>query len=155
MGPMRFIRLGIISVVMIFLLFTGISLFIPSQVNISRAVNLSVNKDSLLQLIKDTNHWASWYPGYDTLRALGTSINFTSVENNKLTAEFKGQKSKTISSAWQVIPYSTTDSVTLQWYLQFRLRWYPWEKFGSLLYEKVYGEQMERGLNNLRAISLH
>lgn len=138
---------------MIFLLFTCISLFIPSQVNISRAVNLASNTDSVMQLLKDTSRWAGWYPGYDTMRAKGTSVNFSLVEKNKLTAEFKNQKSKTISSTWQVIPYEHTDSITLHWNMQFRLKWYPWEKFGSLLYEKAYGTQMERGLENLKSIT--
>ena len=138
---------------MIFLLFTGISLFIPSQVNISRAINLGSSTDSVMLLIKDTSHWAAWYPGYDTMKAKGTSVNFTSVEKNKLIAEFKSQKSKTISATWQVIPYQHTDSITLHWIMQFKLKWYPWEKFGSLLYEKAYGTQMERGLNNLRDVS--
>jgi hypothetical protein len=150
---MRFIRLGIISIVMIFLLFTGISLFIPSQVNISRAINLASEADSVMLLIKDTAQWSSWYPGYDTMRAKGTTVNFSLVEKNKLTAEFKSQKSKTISSTWQVIPYEHTDSITLHWNMLFKLKWYPWEKFGSLLYEKAYGTQMETGLNNLKEVS--
>jgi hypothetical protein len=35
--------------------------------------------------------------------------------------------------------------------MQFKLRWYPWEKFASLLFEKQYGTQMEAGLNKLKA----
>lgn len=150
---MRFIRLGIISVVMIFLLFTGISLFIPSQVNISRAINLASNSDSVMQLIKDTNRWADWYPGYDTMKAKGTFIDFSVIEKNRVTAEFKNQGSKTISSAWKVIPYEHTDSITLHWNMQFRLKWYPWEKLGSLLYDKAYGTQMERGLSAIKSLS--
>jgi ribosome-associated toxin RatA of RatAB toxin-antitoxin module len=149
---MRFIKFGILSAVMIFLLFTGISLFIPSQVNISRAINLAAKADSVLQLVKDTNRWIDWYPGYDTMRSKGTSVNFIAVEANKIAAEFKGRQSKTISSTWQVIPYEHMDSITLHWNMQFNLKWYPWEKFGSLLYEKAYGTQMETGLNNLKAI---
>jgi hypothetical protein len=141
--------------VMIFLLFTGISLFIPSQVNISRAINLGSDADSVMRLIKDTTQWNSWYPGYDTMKAKGTTINFSVIEKNKLTAEFKNQQSKTISSTWHVIPYEHTDSITLHWNMQFKLKWYPWEKFGSLLYEKAYGTQMETGLNNLKAVSSH
>lgn len=138
---------------MIFLLFTGISLFIPSQVNISRAINLDSSADSIMMLIKDTTQWPAWYPGYDTMKAKGTTIKFSVIEKNKLTAEFKNQKSKSISSTWQVIPYEHTDSITLHWNMQFKLKWYPWEKFGSLLYEKAYGTQMERGLNSIESLS--
>jgi hypothetical protein len=34
--------------------------------------------------------------------------------------------------------------------MDFRLSWYPWEKFSSLFYEKTYGAMMERGLNDLK-----
>jgi hypothetical protein len=37
--------------------------------------------------------------------------------------------------------------------MDFRLRWYPWEKFSSLLFEKSYGLTMEKGLNNIKKLS--
>jgi hypothetical protein len=146
----QYIKLGVISMVMIFLLFTVISLFIPSTVKISRAVNIYGKPDSILNYIRDTLKWRNWYPGYDTLSKTGTQISFTETQNNIISAEFTSRARKSILSSWQVIPYQQTDSVTLQWYMQFKLRWYPWEKFGSLLYEKSYGRHMEAGLNNIR-----
>jgi hypothetical protein len=149
---MRYIKLGLISIVMIFLLFTGMSLFIPSNVNISRAINLAAKPDAVLQLIRDTTKWNQWYPGFDTLQSQGAAISFQPSENNKVTVEFRKGDSRPIISTWQIIPYTTTDSITVQWYMHFKLRWYPWEKFGSLLYDRAYGQQMERGLNNLASV---
>jgi hypothetical protein len=34
--------------------------------------------------------------------------------------------------------------------MDFKLRWYPWEKFSSLLLEKRYGPVMEQGLAKLK-----
>jgi hypothetical protein len=151
---MKYLKLAIISFIMIFLLFTGISLFFPSQVNISRAINLASNKETVLKLINDTSNWDRWYPGFDTLRSKGTEILITSSTDSSVIAEFSNSKAKkTIQSTWQILPYAHSDSITLHWYLHFKLRWYPWEKLGSLLYEKSYGQQMERALNNLKSIS--
>jgi hypothetical protein len=36
--------------------------------------------------------------------------------------------------------------------MDFRLRWYPWEKFSSLLLEKRYGPMLENGLDNLKKL---
>lgn len=150
---MRHLKLAIISIILIFLFFTGISLFIPSQVNISRAINLPAKDQSFLELIKDTSRWNQWYPGYDTLRSKGTKVLITNFNDTLITAEFSNDRAKkSITSSWQIIPYSQSDSVTLQWYLHFKLRWYPWEKFGSLLYEKSYGQHMEKALNNLKQL---
>ena len=151
---MNYLKLAVISVVMIFLLFTGISLFIPSTVNISRAVNLSGRANNILVFIKDTSTWEQWYPGFDTLISKGTTIKIKSSTDSSITAEFSNDKAKKIiSSTWQTFPYYGSDSLTLQWSMHFKLRWYPWEKLGSLLYEKSYGQNMERALNNLKQIA--
>lgn len=150
---MQYLKLAIISVVMIFLVFTGISLFIPSNVNISRAVNLAGRSENILMYIKDTSKWQQWYPGYDTLKSNGTLVLVTASTGSTVTAEFSNDKAKkTITSVWQTLDYSGSDSITLQWTMHFKLRWYPWEKLGSLLYEKSYGRNMETALNNLRQI---
>jgi len=151
---MNYLKLAVISVVMIFLLFTGISLFIPSTVNISRAVNLSGRANNILVFIKDTSTWEQWYPGFDTLISKGTTIKIKSSTDSSITVEFSNDKTnKIISSTWQTFPYYGSDSLTLQWSMHFKLRWYPWEKLGSLLYEKSYGQNMERALNNLKQIA--
>jgi hypothetical protein len=148
---MRFIKLGIISIVMIFFLFTGMSLFIPSHVRISRAINLSSTSKKIMTELNDTSQWRNWYPGFDEMQSAGTIISITEKKENEISVEFNSPNKKTITSTWQAIPYTQSDSVTLQWYLHFKLRWYPWEKFGSLLYEKSYGQQMETGLQNLKS----
>jgi hypothetical protein len=100
----------------------------------------------VLQLIRDTTKWNQWYPGFDTLQSQGAAISFQPSENNKVNVEFRKGDSRPIISTWQIIPYTTTDSITVQWYMHFKLRWYPWEKFGSLLYDRAYGQQMKRGI---------
>jgi hypothetical protein len=57
---------------------------------------------------------------------------------------------ETLLSSWELHRYASTDSVTLQWYMDFHNKWYPWEKFRSLFYEKTYGSMMETGLKNLK-----
>ena len=147
---MNYLKLGLISIVIIFLLFTGISLFIPSHVRISRAINLASTSEKIINELNDTSQWRNWYPGFDEMQKAGTNISITEKKENEISIEFNSPNKKTITSTWQAIPYSQSDSVTLQWYLHFKLSWYPWEKFGSLLYEKSYGQQMETGLQNLK-----
>ncbi|MEJ0105618.1 MAG: hypothetical protein WDO19_24995 [Bacteroidota bacterium] len=53
-------------------------------------------------------------------------------------------------SGWEAKSYNQSDSLTVQWYLDFKLKWYPWDKFFSLAYDKMYGTQMEQGLKNLK-----
>ncbi len=60
------------------------------------------------------------------------------------------QGNKTMYNGWQLYGYPSTDSVTLQWYMDFNLPWYPWQKFSSLFYEDTYGRMMEKGLANIK-----
>lgn len=53
-------------------------------------------------------------------------------------------------TGWQLHRSNPQDSATLQWYMDFHLSWYPWQKFGSLFYENNYGRMMEQGLYNLK-----
>jgi hypothetical protein len=34
--------------------------------------------------------------------------------------------------------------------MDFDLKWYPWQKIGSLFYESNYGAMMEQGLHNIK-----
>ena len=42
------------------------------------------------------------------------------------------------------------DSLTVQFYFDFHFKWYPWEKFTSLLYESQLGPVMEESLTDLK-----
>ena len=61
-------------------------------------------------------------------------------------------KGSSVISGFKTIRHSG-DSLTLQWYMDFKLKWYPWEKFRSLFYENIYGVQMEQGLSNLKELA--
>jgi hypothetical protein len=167
---MRFIKLALISFVFLFLLFTGMSLFIPSHIRISRAVNIKAEKDSIMAQIKDAAKWKNWYPGLDTVKLFYENgivkgvvlddkdpdhpayIHINKEEPDEISAEFINKKMRPVINGWKTINYPTNDSITLQWYMDFHLRWYPWEKFGSLLLEGSYGAKMERGLFNLKKL---
>lgn len=164
---MKILRFLVINIILLFIIVTTISLFIPSHVRISRAVNMSF-ASGVLQEVDDIAKWKYWYPGFDTLKVEtlqtkdgklisvkipGTVISIKSEAKDEVVATFKSGNKNPITSGWKTVGYSHTDSLTVQWYLDFRLRWYPWEKFTSLLYEKTYGIQMEAGLNNLKKMA--
>jgi thiamine kinase-like enzyme len=49
--------------------------------------------------------------------------------------------------------FSPARHVTVvQWQFQQRLSWYPWEKLGSIMNDKIIGPMMEKNLGNLKKI---
>lgn len=163
---MRFFRLVIISVVFFLLIVTGISLFIPSHVTISRAIQINSSKESVMEELTDPSRWRYWYPSgnvaelyYQNGTARGLildsakqrSLVIREVRVNEVVADYVLARRK-IQTGWQITPAVGSNSVTVQWYMDFHLHWYPWEKFSSFMFERVYGPQIQQGLDNLKSL---
>lgn len=147
---MKIIKLAIISFVLLFGLLTAISLLIPSTVRISKAIDLQAPRDSVRRLITDTTAWRQWHPAYQNNRLQAASITITSVTDTLVTATISSPGKNSLLNGWYFHTHSGSDIYTLQWYIDFKLRWYPWEKFGSLFYESTYGRMIEQGLSNIK-----
>lgn len=147
---MKLIKLAIISFVLLFGLLTAFSLLIPSTVRISKAIDLTAPKDSVRRFITDTTQWRSWHPAYQNNQKQQAIINIDSVTDSLITATISSPGKNSLHNGWQFYTHADRESYTLQWYIDFRLRWYPWEKFGSLFYESTYGKMVEQGLSNLK-----
>lgn len=162
---MRFIKLGLISIVVFSLLITAISLLIPSRYRLTRTVDIITEKDSLLQQLSIVTNWPSWYPGLDSIlkndktfsiSAVGfysetVSTRITNVTDSSVIA-VSFRNNKEFTNGWLIFPGMRPNSLTVQWYMNFRLRWYPWEKFSSLMFDRRYGNPMEQGLENLKLL---
>lgn len=146
---MRIIKLGIISVIFFSLLITVISLFFPSHVRISKAIDINADTKVVMMQLRDTSNWKNWYPGADSAEILPV---ITSVTDTSVIAESTMMKGRKGLTGWNVYAAAIPNMVTVQWYIDFHLRWYPWEKFSSLLLEKRYGAMMEHGLTRLRVL---
>ena len=163
---MRFVKLGIISIIVFALLITAMSLLFPSHIRISKAIDINSQRDTVLLQLREPGKWKKWYPGADSLELLvvdgktegllltgaqGT-IRVTGSTDSTVTAVTSGKTVREAVTGWNVFPTSLPNTVTVQWYMDFHLRWYPWEKFSSLLLEKRYGPIMEKGLANLKSL---
>lgn len=162
---MRLIKLAIISFLFFFLLITGFSLFIPSTVRISRAVEITAGANKVMNYISDPVNWKYWFPSSDSIDYLYIEgkikgIMLDSVQGlmvsdktiNTVEAQPIGTKRQNMTMGWQVMPGSIPGKTTVQWWMELKLKWYPWEKFKSLFFEKQYGTRMEIGLSNLKKL---
>ena len=164
---MKIFRLLFFSFLVLFLVVTGISLFIPSHIRISKAINITATADSVFSQVNDPVKWKNWFPDLDSAKLYyeegvvkGVIIDDSSRQYIKITRITKDEVitelragSRKIISGWKIIDHPQPNSITLQWYMDFHLRWYPWEKFASFLFEKSYGFKMEQGLNNIKKLS--
>jgi hypothetical protein len=151
----RLIKLALLSFIILFLIATAFSLMIPSHIRISKAANFHVSqKQNLLNSIKDQSQWKNWHPAYknDSLqRTKSINITMLSQSDSEVVMQMQQGNKAPVISGWKLHEFPKADSLTLQWYMDFKLKWYPWQKFGSLFYENTYGRMMEQGLTNLKS----
>ena len=140
---MHVIKLGFISLIVIFIILLLISLLIPSTVRVSRAINIHTDKTSLYPLLADTMQWRQW----NLLINDSIDVRIVSSDSNVIHSRWT-YRGRSLDGYYRL--EAGSDVVVVQWYFEFALKWYPWEKFGSITFENQFGPPMERSLINLK-----
>lgn len=158
---MKLIKLGFFSVIILFILVTCIGLLFPSKVIVSRAADISENPDSIYIYLKDLYGWKMWVSGMQnqtvnssTETKIGSStIKILSSKPTEITGEWiekNGDIQKTIINL-----ISNQNKTVVHWQFEQDLKWYPWQRFGSMVNDKVIGSMMEANLANLVKLVEH
>jgi hypothetical protein len=155
---MRLLKLALLSFLVFFALITAMSLLVPAHVRISKAVNIADSANRIFFLINNKDQWRLWHPAFQMqhsdslLQQHNITITPVVKTDSLVTVNWQQDKKPPVRNSWQVHRFQASDSVTLQWYMDFQLQWYPWEKFSSLFYEKTYGVMMEQGLQHIKTL---
>lgn len=165
---MKLIKFAIISLVVLFLVLTGLSLLFPSHLRVARVVNVDAPKESVFDAVSDFNNWKQWnrFLKSNTL----TNVHYSSPSGGKgavLTAdqltvrEMEADSTSGVELSWDLKGGKTAHggisfgainkgSLTVIWYFDLRFRWYPWEKLGVFVYDRKLGPVMEESLDSLK-----
>lgn len=142
---MRLFKLAVISAIVLSVILILMSLLIPSRVRISRAVNIYSPAARIHPFLADTRLWKKWNSLYSE------PIRVEVIENRPgRVATVWRHGGRALPGAFEL--QSGADITVVQWYFDFRLKWYPWEKFGSITFDKQFGTPMEQSLNNLKKL---
>lgn len=142
---MRVIKLGIVSIVVFSVVLILISMLIPSKVRISRAVNIAAEASKVRPKLSSTDSWTQW----NEITGEGMAVTIDSVSPTLITTTWKYGAHST-EGAFAI--YESAGITVVQWYFDFKLRWYPWEKLGSITFDKQFGPVMENSLNKLKKL---
>ncbi|MBC7851002.1 MAG: hypothetical protein H7Y31_14770 [Chitinophagaceae bacterium] len=162
---MRILKLGLISLFFLFIVIWLLSLLIPSTVRVSRAVSIESPKDSVKKKIQDIREWQKWNALLNTPQLTGISYSPTVFKSDQMSVTILPSDSINIietqwvrtgqppvHSGFQII--EAGNSCIVQWYFDFEVKWYPWEKFGSIVFDKELGPPMEKSLDQLKKESV-
>ncbi len=158
---MRILKLLMISIVVLALILVAFSSLLPAQVRISRAIDISAEPEDIKPKINDITQWVEWN---EYIKALpDKSFSGDSVRANQLIVKISRAGDTVIHTQWRrpggkaftgvFNIFHNRSITTVQWYFDFTFRWYPWEKFSSIIYDKQLGPQMEQSLINLRELT--
>lgn len=159
---MRFIKLGLISIVVIFILLTAISSLLPSTVLVSRAVDINSPAADVKEQVFRLENWQNWlsdemgnkgthqlHPEDGALVIGNARIVGRHTTDTTFTTTWKNGRD--MKGSFRIIKHaSTTGFLTVQWQMEQHVRWYPWEKFASITKDEIWGGAMEKSLENLR-----
>ncbi len=160
---MRFLKLILISFVVLFIVVTLLGLLFPSTVIVSRAVDVNAPKDSITILIKNMYGWQKWIEGMNgnnvtiespTKAILGkTAVQIEVVNNDKIKSTWTGTNGNIQTGTINLFNNAGQSTTVVQWEFQQQLKWYPWERFASMMNDKILGTMMEKNLNNLKVVA--
>jgi len=159
---MKLIRFAFISVLVIGLLITAISSLFPSVVITSRAVEVNASSAQIQHCVKELSAWKGWMSDWkeqsvtvkDSIAYVGTQrIKMLSSTDSTVVLNWvaTGQAPYKVQIEWLPLKEGT---YVIHWSFEQHVKWYPWEKFQTLLNEKVLGAKMEVELQNLTACIL-
>ena len=160
---MKYIKLIIISFLFLSLLITGLSLIFPSTVIVSRAMNMNAPKDSVIVYLKDFEGWKQWIKAMNDSSVVlisktdanfgGTDVMISRVDEQGVYTNWTSKTGKKMKGEIHLFSNANSPNITVvQWQFEQKIKWYPWEKFASLMSDKIMGPMMEANLDELRKL---
>jgi hypothetical protein len=157
---MKLIKLAVISALFLSVLVTAISFLFPSTVIVSRAIEVKSTPEKIAFYTANLNQWNSWMSDWKQNQVrlqndtafIGTQIiHFESKTDSSVNYQWvaTGQAPYLVRIEW--FPLEKGNYV-IHWTFEQHVSWYPWEKFQTLLNEKLLGNKMEMELQNLQGV---
>ncbi len=160
---MKLIKLIFFSVLSLFVVASFIGILLPSHVLVSRAVDIVAAKDFVKPYIADIQQWKNWMEGMEQASVTihspvkadlaGTEVVITNITDSSVVSIWTPKKGIRQTSTVRIIGNNAQNQVIVQWQFEQQLPWYPWERLGSMMNDKILGTMMERNLNHLKKLA--
>lgn len=163
---MRSARFAILSLVVLFILVTCIGMMFSSHVTVVRQVDIQAPKDSINKYVSDIHTWKKWmvdssqaiafFTDYSNRKGASAQIGHSRVtivalNDTLMETKWQGNRGNPQSSDFIWFPSnSVPNAYTVRWSFSQELNWYPWQRIGASLQEKVLGPSMEAALGKLK-----
>jgi hypothetical protein len=160
------LKLIIASIIVLSLVILFLFALFPSDISVTRVVQIGAPVTDVRKKITDLRLWKSWnefviHPAGGKITDTSNDQNLDSTFINIAGAELRlvGVNGDSVNTIWQRGDDSfkghfylkeTGGQTIVEWTLQFHIKWYPWDKLASMFYDKQLGPVMEKSLLNLK-----
>jgi hypothetical protein len=159
------LKLIIASLIVFSLIILFLFALFPSDISVSRIVQIKSSRTEVSKKITDLREWKNWNKflfnalARDSMSETRGTIDSGHIGMANVTVDLLEATPDTVITRWQHEGKSFTGNfiftemngqTVLEWTLNFHLKWYPWQKLASMFYEKKLGPLMEESLISLR-----
>lgn len=162
---MRILKLFFISIIVIGIAIVFVFALFPNHIRISRVIQIQATRQKTAAIVNDLDTWQAWNeligatpdsrvsanskgPGA-VISANRIRMTITESSQDSILTHWMQENGKNFSGGFRFIETGPGGIVT-EWFFDFHFRWYPWEKLGSIFYDKQLGPVMEKSLVNLK-----
>ena len=145
------VKLILISIVVLFGVLTFVFLLFPDHIQVSRISAIRATPEKIMQLVRDTSGWKNWNRFYAGDKSPSVIMTVLKDSTNQFITAWTKQSGKSFNGTFTVTPSGQENVV--QWTLDFRIKWYPWERMASMFYEKQLGPAMDGSLTELKKLA--
>lgn len=159
-------KLFIGSLVVFSLIILFLFALFPSDIIVSRVVQIDRSPQEVIRKIDDLREWEKWnalvngnYKEADSNRHENLSSDSTSIDLGGALIKLIKVNQDTVFTLWSrgndsftgnfILTKSNMQTI-LAWDLKFHVKWYPWKKLASMFYDKNLGPLMENSLLALK-----
>jgi len=165
-----FVLVGLFAVV------TIIGLFIPSSVKISRGIIIRADSVTVHKELSDVKNWNRWLPWITSDSGALVQVSAVTDQpgsffkwkglNNESSGTITLQQInpdvihvlyqlKEMNDAEGGFRLQSTGALKqeteVQWFMEYKLKWYPWERFYGIFLDKIIAPAFDKGLEQLKA----
>lgn len=169
---MRQIKIFVIPVLLLLAFLCLITVFLPSQIMVSKTISINANQQIVSGQINNFNNWKNWNPLFQD-KNISININQNndtpyailirknqkklifkivnpSSNNTNITLSDEGKANETYQF---ILATNANGETQITWNVNTKLKWYPWKKMAGIFMDKIKGSQYEDVLKNLKTAS--
>ena len=159
---MRFIKLAVISAIVLSTIVFLISLLLPSNIRVSRAIDIHTSKVQIIPFLQHMEQWDNWNEYVKQLPDSGKLVKNSMIISPSLKITMKNVSDSLLQTEWEqgekkfnsaYFLFESNGTTVVQWYFDFHLGWLPWQKISGIVYDKQIGPNMEISLAKLKQLA--